>query len=144
MPTAQARTLPVLQITNWPLRQQKRFVFFVALTITAVAILTATAMHSRLVGALTFLALILVTWRMWIPVRFKLNSRGIHQTVWLRRARLPWSRVARYVVDPNGVLLLHQKDAFPLSALRGIYIRSHEKREELLNILETYCTAKRD
>lgn len=139
---ATSETLPVLQITNWPLRQQRPFVFVVTLAIIVVSALTGRVMHHWLFGLLTFLALIVATWRMWIPVRFKLDSRGVRQTVWLRRSRMPWSKVARYVVDPNGVLLLYREDAFPLSALRGTYIHIHEEREALLNILETYCAVK--
>jgi len=133
------KELPVLQITNWPLRQQKRFVFVVAISILAIAILVGTVLHHWSFGALTFLALTLVTWRMWTPVRFKLDSRGIHQTVWLRRYRMPWSKIARYIPDPNGVLILHQSDAYPLSALRGTYIFGNNESEDVVRLLEFYC-----
>ena len=136
---ARANELPALQITNWPLRQQPRFVMFAACAIVVMSLIALWALQNRLAGLAVCIILLLTTWRMWIPIRYQLDSRGVQTFVGNRRSQMPWSRIARYEVDPHGILLLHQQDAFPLTALRGTYIYSSSEHEDLLKLIEFYC-----
>lgn len=136
---ASAEELPSLQIINWPVRQQPRFVCLALSFILVVAVGTIWVADSSIAGLLALIVLLLTTWRIWIPVRYELDARGVQEVVWRHRSKMPWSRVTRFELDPNGVLLLHQRDAFPLSALRGIYIHSPENHEELVSLVKFYA-----
>ena len=93
-------------------------------------------------GLLVFAALGLAAWRLWIPVRFEFSSNGVIQTVMGRRRRIPWAEFDRYEIRRRGVLLLADADPSPLGALRGLFVRWQNQRDELLEILDFFVNAR--
>jgi hypothetical protein len=125
-------------VVDWPLRQRP-VASFVALAIAGGA--------SWLVGALTnngavglgVAAVLAVTlWRTWLPVRYEIGSGGIVQRVWRWRRRIPWTAILRYEVKGDGVLLLPDAAATPISALRGLYLHWIDRKVEVLANLDYY------
>ncbi|MDX1945184.1 MAG: hypothetical protein SFU86_07240 [Pirellulaceae bacterium] len=76
--------------------------------------------------------------RVWLPVRYELNSGGVIRTVFGWRRRIAWSAIRGYEQRLGGVLLLADAPATPLSPLRGLYIPWGRHRDSLLAACEYY------
>jgi hypothetical protein len=101
---------------------------------------TASALVAFLVrdGALTCLAsgaLLLATWRSWLPVRYHLGLSGVTETVLGIRRRIPWIAIARYDLQRDGVWLYAQRG--PTSA-RGIFLPLGAERDAAVATIEYY------
>ena len=81
-------------------------------------------------------------WRLWIPVRFEFNAKGITETVFGRRRRIPWTDFARYEVRRGGVLLLADSEPSVLAPFRGLFVRWRDQRDKLLETLDFFLTTR--
>ncbi len=100
--------------------------------------------RSPWLGLLAVVALLLSLWRLWLPVRFEFDARGVQQIVFQRRRFIPWSAIARYEINPRGVLLLNHSQAFPLTALRGLYVAARgDQHCELVRLIDYYAPCSR-
>jgi hypothetical protein len=89
-------------------------------------------------GIVAGVALALAAWRLWIPVRFEISSKGVVQSVLGRRRRIPWVEFARYDLRRRGVLLLTEMGGSPLVAFRSLYVGWNDYRQELLDLLDFF------
>ncbi len=135
--------LPVLQVTDWPLRDDAA---------QAVAALLGIGGFSTVIGVwsgtpwLTLAAasaLFLATWRLWLPVHFELDVRGVQWRLFRWRHFIPWTNIADARQDPQGVLLLGRRWPWPWSAFRGLYIAGHGRRDELHAVVRFYLQRDR-
>ena len=111
------------------------------LVISAVAgHLSANVVMGVVVGG----ALALSAWRLWIPVRLELSSKGVTQTVLGRRRRIPWTEFAKYEVRRHGVLLFTESGDSPLAAFRSLYVRWNHHQKDLLEILDFFVKTRLD
>jgi hypothetical protein len=131
-----------LQLVNWPLRQDGVRAWLMVALLLGVSAASGSIARSYGMGCLVFVALAFSVWRLWVPVKFELTSKGLTQSVLGRRRRIPWSEFARFEVRQKGVLLFVDQDSSPLAALRGVFIRWQDQRAPLLEILETYLRAR--
>jgi hypothetical protein len=131
-----------VRIVNWPLRDEKPIGWLTAAGMVLVAALAAQASASWIMGALVFLALATSAWRLWIPVTFDFNSKGILQTALGRRRRTAWSQIAGFQSYTGGVLLLADAERSVLSPLQGVFVAWQGQRAELLRVLEYYLNAE--
>lgn len=131
-----------LQITNWPLRDNRVRACAAIAGMLAVAIFAGAFADSVAMGMVAFAALAFAGWRLWIPVRFEFGPKGIVQTVLGRQRRIPWVALMRYEVRRHGVLLLADAEPSPLAALRGLYVRWQDRRDDLLEILEFFMNSR--
>ena len=136
--------LPVLQLRDWPLRTSPVRSGILALVFITLAGMIGWGASSWPLMIFAAIVFFVVTWRVWIPISFELDVRGIQQIVLRSRWFIGWSRIARYRVDEHGVLLLNDAEAFPMSALNGLYIRGGGRQEELLRLVEFYCNRDSD
>lgn len=98
--------------------------------------------ESGLMGGVSFAALAVAAWRLWVPVTFEFGSRGVIYSVLGRTRHLPWSHIARYEVRPRGLLLFAEADTSPLAALRSVYIPWHGQRAAILEVVGFYATTR--
>lgn len=127
-----------VQLVNWPLRDEKLRVGLSTAILLVAAILSGRLSDSFWMGAVVLAALIGCSWRLWIPVHFELNSKGITQTVLGRRRRIPWSAVARYQLRGRGILLLADSDSSALAAFRGVFIVWNGQRDAVLDLVNFF------
>jgi len=129
---------PAVRLVNWPLRDSAVRAWLSMAVWAGVAALSGSVSHSSSMGALVFAALAVCSWRLWIPVRLEIGSKGITQTVLGRRTRIPWAAIGRYDVQDQGVLFLAESEPYALSAFRGIYVGWNDQREALLKLAEFF------
>ena len=87
-------------------------------------------------GGIALAALLIVTWRTWLPRRFEIGATGVQERVLWRKRLIPWHAILQYEISPGGVLLMPDPVVNGLSPLRGIYIPWGQRRQELLAQLE--------
>jgi hypothetical protein len=83
-------------------------------------------------------ALAIALWRLWVPMRFELDARGVQQIVLGRRSFRPWSDFVRYEVDPDGVCLIPDGREYPLVRATGVNIVSKRDHVKLVHLVATY------
>lgn len=125
-------------LIDWPLRQQP-VRSLVALAAAALGVWLSGWMTGSpwLAGAVAG-ALAVTLWRTWLPVSYELGGSGIVQSVLGWRRRIPWTAIKNYEMDEEGVLLLPDPVAAPLSPLRGLFLRWGERRSEVIAHLDYY------
>lgn len=133
---------PSVQLVNWPLRDDGVRAWLMVAMFLAVAVVGGSISRSPSMGLLVFAALALAAWRLWIPARFEFGSNGVIQTVLGRRRRTPWAEFDRYEIRRRGVLLLADAETSPLAALRGLFVRWQNQRDELLAVLDFFVNAR--
>ncbi len=140
--TPAANPLPAMQITNWPLRDDSAKCLIAAAAIVGIGF--AVAMATTPPWGVCASALCVVSlWRVWVPVRFELDARGIQQILPFSRSFRPWTSVVAFRKTPAGVLLLNDDDAMPLSAMCGLFIAATPSQlDELIGLIECYQAAK--
>jgi len=141
--SARQRVAPVdIVLTNWPLRDQKIACCAAALAFVGISIGVGWLAGHWGVSVGAGIALFVSTWRWWIPVTFGFGPAGINQTILGRTFRKPWAAVVRYDKLARGVLLLPDADGAPVATLRGRYVAWHDRRDELLTLLDFYLAPR--
>jgi len=88
-------------------------------------------------------ALLLSSWRLWLPVTFELGTKGVCQSTWFYKWRIPWRCFARFETRPRGVWLLCDTSPSPFSTARGIFIGWSNQETQILAVLEFFLAARR-
>ncbi len=132
--------LPVMQIANWPLRDDRVESIWVLVLVAVLSFIAARVGDSVYLGVVVGACLIISVWRMLAPIRYELDARGVQQICAGRRRFTAWSDFASYRFDPNGngVMLLHEEGPLALNALRGVFIHAGDRREELESLVAFY------
>lgn len=111
-------------------------------TLGLMAASSAVIAQSRIMGGVSFAALVMVTWRLWLPVVFEFRSRGVAYGVLGRSRQIPWSQVARFEPKRHGLLLFAEDDRSPLAPLRSIHIHWNGQRAAILEVVKYYTSAR--
>ena len=134
--------LPVLQLTSWvPANEPLPVMIGGAASLAFLWFVQRTAGQTW-ITVLAAVALAAALWRMWLPIDFELDARGIQQIVLGRRRFWPWSHFARYEVDPQGVALIRDPRAYPLARAKGLYISAAREHVELVQLVDLYLGAR--
>ena len=137
-PAPARSALPVLQIRNWPARQQPYLAGTFALAILLLGLGISWSTSHSLSGVIAIVTLFVASWRMWVPVRFELDARGIQQTLWRWRKFIPWSAIVAHQADSDGVLLTRRPHDAPGSCLDGLYIYGDNRPASLRDLVHFY------
>ena len=140
--TLRDRAPPPVIWRSWPLRQNWRLAAALAAGSAVIGLLVYGASGQALTALLITTAIVLATWRLWLPATYEVDARGIHQK-FLRRRRLPWHAVARCKIYDDGFLVLRDSDSTRWDSLRGLFIPWHSHRAEVLTALEYYLDGRR-
>lgn len=129
-------------LVNWPLRDDGAWGWLMLMLFAAIAVGAGHISHSTPMAYVVFAALVISAWRLWLPTRFELGSKGVIQSVLGRRRRIVWAEFARYEIRRNGVLLLADKEKSSLVVFRGLYVRWRDQREALLEVVDFFINAR--
>lgn len=136
---ARLRAAPAeVTMDDWGLRDRP-LSSSVAMTLAAgVSWLAAQATGNLPAGVAIAVVLTIILWRTWLPVRYKLGSGGVTQSVLGWGRRIPWGAIQSFKVRENGVLLLADAAPTPLGPLRGFLLPWDGRQEEVLAMVEFY------
>lgn len=84
------------------------------------------------------LAIAVTTWRFFVPVTFELNAEGVHQWVFGRHRRIPWSEIRQHQIFSSGVLLLPYEHGSPIEVMQGLFLPWGMRRDEILAQIRYY------
>lgn len=131
-------------LTDWPLTQRPIGSLVAIALAGGASWLVGWAAQHWAAGATAGVALAITLWRTWLPVRLEIGGGGVTQVLFGRwRRRIPWTAIRHYEIKADGVLLLPDSVATPLSPLRGLYLHWGDKRGKLLANLDYYLQSWR-
>jgi|GEM_PF-2758477 len=130
-----------VQLTHWPLRDQPKRSFCLALATTLTAVLTGMMSASFSMGLIVCITLIITSWRYWLAVHYEIGPYGIRQTIWKHVRRVSWQQVGRVEFRQQGIRFFPDRDPAQLANLRGLYIYHSEKEETLKKVVTFYLDA---
>jgi hypothetical protein len=120
---------------SWPLVDDFRSVWPMVALVLAVVVLagfeTANALNALFAAAV----IAVVSRRIWMPVRYEVNSSGVVRSCLGRARRASWSAVPRVEVLPNGFRLLGHPEPGPFDACTAIFVPWGTHREEVLAVV---------
>lgn len=135
---------PPVRWEHWPAQAHPLVAAALSAGVVATGWLAAEVTARPYPGWLAAAALLVAFWRFFLPVRYELNSDGIHRVVLGRRRRIPWQSIRSFRADAGGVLLLPFPDPCPLDALRGEYLPWNDHRAEILAFLHYYVASDQE
>tara|TARA_Y100001933_G_C18976719_1_gene554920 strand:- start:1178 stop:1534 length:357 start_codon:yes stop_codon:yes gene_type:complete len=92
-----------------------------------------------LMTGVTVTALLLVSWRLWIPVRFHIGPTGVIQSVLGQQRQLGWGYVKQIQPHRGGLRVLYQTAGSELSLRKTLVISVPQSQlEELITTFEYY------
>ena len=129
---------PLVRWRRWPLRDN-----FLVGAIGTIALVAAGALVYWQTGRLHLaigagLVLAISAWRFFLPVTFELNAEGVHQWVWGRHRRIPWSEIRGHQILSSGVLLLPYDHGAPMDVMHGLFLPWGSRRDEIMAQLRYY------
>lgn len=94
-----------LRVVNWPVRDDPAYALGVFVLVAACGAAVAAAAGSGSIGLIVLIALLLTTWRLWLPVTCELTPAGLTLRFlrWQRQVR--WRQVTDVAVVSRGVVL---------------------------------------
>jgi hypothetical protein len=120
---------------SWPLVDDFRFVW--PLAALALALIVLVGFGTASVGNALFAATVLIvaSWRIWMPVRYEVNSSGFVRSCLGRARRVSWAVVPRVEVLPNGFRLLSHPEPGLFDAWTAIFVPWGKHREQVLDVV---------
>ena len=120
--TAALANRPEFQVVCWPLKShwKKTWAILVSYFVGACAVHLLTT--NSLVASFVLLALLSVSWRLWIPIQYSIGPIGITRTVLGRQRQLNWTMIRRISQDSRGVQVFFDRAASIQSILQSFYI----------------------
>ena len=129
---------PLVRWRRWPLRDNFLFGAMALVGLAAVGLLVywqTDRLHLAIGAAL---AIAIATWRFFVPVTFELNAEGVHQWVFGRHRRIPWSEIRQHQIFSSGVLLLPYEHGSPIEVMQGLFLPWGMRRDEILAQIRYY------
>ncbi|MFO7901523.1 MAG: hypothetical protein ACQESR_06110 [Planctomycetota bacterium] len=120
-----------LRVTNWPLRDAPLECATVYLGSLLIAGGAGLMSRSVSMGLLTLLTLLLVFWKLWIPITVKFDSQGIMLTVWRWRRRIPWRHIDHLELHEAGMFLCPQSQPAHRVPLQSFFVPWRQKRNDI-------------
>jgi hypothetical protein len=120
---------------SWPLVDDFRSIW--PLAALAVAMIALVGLGTGSIGNALFAAAVIViaSWRIWMPMRYEVNSSGFVRSCLGRARRVSWSAVARVDVLPNGFRLLNYAEPGLFDAWTATFVPWGTHGEEVLAIV---------
>ena len=128
--------MPVLQLNYWAPRDELGAACCGAIIVVFLAALLA-AKTGIWIALAAAVALLLAMWKLWVPVRYEMDARGVQRIVLGRRSFRPWSDFIDFSLDPVGVCLIENAAAsVPWST--GVRIVAKRDHLRLVELVSTY------
>lgn len=127
-----------LRVTNWPLRDAPlgclAVYFFSVLMATGAGL----SSHSVSMGLLTLLALMLVFWKLWIPITAQFDPHGVVLTIWRWPRRIAWRDIHHLELHKAGVFLCPYPQPAYRSPLHSLFLPWGPNRAPILAFCRVY------
>ncbi len=117
---------------SWPARERLLQTLALVVGLLVAALVIQWLAGQMLLTLLALVALVTALWRFFLPVVFELSEGGVDQWFFGRQRHVPWRAVEGCEVCAAGVLLLPNKDRWPLAPFRGLYVPWTSHRVEVL------------
>ena len=95
-------------------------------------------------GLLASQALLVATWKLWIPIICELGPSGVTVGVLHWRRHIAWHEMDRFEFRDRGMMFYTERDQSALSALRSLYLPWHGSRDAVTEICERYHPSVRE
>ena len=132
------RTSSELRWTVHPLRDEPpaktALLIFIVL---GFSVLVAIAFDAPAFGYLSAVLLTASMSRYFLPTRYALQESHILIAHLGARRTIPWSRIRRRTVGPDGVFLSPFASPHRLDPFRGCFLRLRDNRDEVIHYVET-------
>jgi hypothetical protein len=129
---------PAIAWRVWPIRDEGRRAWLLAASVPLVGLMTFIATGRWYLALVAALLTAAALWRLWVPVGYELQPKGLLQTILGRTWLIPWKDVRRCELQSEGVVLFASAQAVPWDMLRGLYVPCGPRREEMLVVLAYY------
>lgn len=110
----------------------------VVLVLVGTPLLGGMLMGHWLYGLIAFWMLFSAMADYLLPIRYEVDRTGVRQRGWSPRF-MAWERVRRVVWGEQGVYLSPFAQPSRLDAFRGIFLWYGDQREQIEQIVQTYC-----
>ena len=111
-----------LSLKCWPLKHRPVSAVAIFLAIVAFSLGLAYASSSLAYGLSSVLILVLVLWRIWVPVTYRIGANGIVQTIWGRDFHIAWRAVGSVRYAQNACVLYRASFAAPFASLQTVVL----------------------
>lgn len=116
------------------------------LVLLTTAIVAIVGVAYRFGGPLTAItagvAMLVVSWRRYVPTFYELSALGVSENCLGRKRRIPWISIDRFVLGRKGAYL--SSAGAPLELLRGLYLPWGGQREQIVTTLRYYLPRAED
>ena len=132
------RTPSELRWTVHPLRDEPPAkTALLILIILGLSVLVAITFDAPAYGFLSAVLLTASMSRYFLPTRYALRESHILIAHLGARRTIPWSRIRRHTVGPDGVFLSPFASPRRLDPFRGCFLRLRDNRDEVIHCVET-------
>jgi hypothetical protein len=107
---------------SWPVVDEWRRTWLIAATVALISLVIGIATGRFDLALLALGVQAAVLWRLWLPIHYEINARGIEQRIFRRTVKTPWTAIRRHELRRDGVLIFREADARPFDAWRGVYL----------------------
>lgn len=111
-----------MRVINWPVRDDPAYALGVFSLVATSAAAVAWAAASRLTGLVVLSALLLTTWRLWLPVTCDLTPAGLALRCLRWQRQLRWRQIAGVAVVPGGVMLQCRRAGLPATGVIRLFV----------------------
>lgn len=133
----------LLRWQSWPVRQRPLRAMLALGLLLAVGFGVQWLTGRWHLAAVSVAALILTSWRFFLPVTFQLTQSGIDYRVLGRRRHIAWESIRSCKILADGVLLLPHQDESLIGRLNAVYVPWNGHKQQVLALLEQQAAAGR-
>ena len=134
---------PEVHIVCWPLKfyWKKTWAIFLSYFLGACVVYLLTT--NLLVPSVVLLALVSVSWRLWVPLQYSIGPTGITRSVLGLQRQLGWAMIRRISQDSRGVQVFFDRAASLQSILQSFYIMANaDDLESLVAAFQYYLSGR--
>ncbi|MBA62708.1 MAG: hypothetical protein CMJ76_10130 [Planctomycetaceae bacterium] len=130
---------PEFTTVCWQPRSQPLLFTGVSLVYAAVVFSVYWFSQGWAMAAVSLVALMLVSWRLWVPIRFHIGPTGLIQSVLGQQRQLGWGYVQQVLPHRGGLRVIYQTTADQYSLRKTIVICvAYNQQEDLKSTFEYY------
>jgi hypothetical protein len=134
---------PEVHIVCWPLKFYWKKTWAILLSYFLGACVVYLLTTSLLVPSVVLLALVSVSWRLWVPLQYSIGPTGITRSVLGLQRQLGWAMIRRISQDSRGVQVFFDRAASLQSILQSFYIMANaDDLESLVAAFQYYLSGR--
>jgi len=134
---------PEVHIVCWPLKSYWKKTWAILLIYLLGACVVYLLTTNLLVPSVVLLALVSVSWRLWVPLQYNIGPTGITRSVFGLKRQLGWAMIRRISQDSRGVQVFFDRAASLQSILQSFYIMANaDDLESLVAAFKYYLSGR--